>query len=189
VTTDFEACRLQLFSPTLQESRTAKLLTSEQFLSSWFDRLAAPTLWRSPWRRLTMERFGLARSIKGSSISRKAAFRAHRMGGFIRRLIAVPTHNLSLRGQKAINLRINPPIRCARTRAFLEIDRALMLRAKPNLSIVSLRHGDRHQGGRRQTIKPTERNCSLVRSFAVRDSCSVGGRAGDDSFEIGCHCM
>src|SRR5258705_740864 len=88
VTTDFEACRPQLFSPTLQESRTAKLLTSEQFLSVGLIVWRRPPWWRSPWRRLTMERFGLARSIKGSSISRKAAFRAHRMGGFIRRLIA-----------------------------------------------------------------------------------------------------
>src|ERR1700722_18904480 len=35
-----------------------------------------------------MERFGLARNIKGSSISSKAAFRAHRTGGLIRRLTA-----------------------------------------------------------------------------------------------------
>src|ERR1700727_3637665 len=35
-----------------------------------------------------MERFGLARNIKGSAISSKAALRAHRTGGLIRRLTA-----------------------------------------------------------------------------------------------------
>src|SRR5258708_26693516 len=35
-----------------------------------------------------MERSGLARSVEGSSISRKAAFRAPPMGGLVRRLTA-----------------------------------------------------------------------------------------------------
>src|SRR5882757_640750 len=43
-----------------------------------------------------MERFGLARSVEGSSISGKAALRAHRAAGTIRRLTAFclfKTHN------------------------------------------------------------------------------------------------
>src|ERR1700733_11916301 len=88
VTTDFEACRPQLFSPTLQESRTAKLRTSEQLPSVGLIVWRLPLRWRSPWRKLTTERFGLARNIKGFSISRKAAFPAYRMGGLIRSLTA-----------------------------------------------------------------------------------------------------
>src|ERR1700723_302888 len=88
MTTDFEACRPQLFSPTLQESPTAKLLTCEQLPSVGLIVWRRPPRWGSPWRRLTTERFGLARNIKGSSISSKAAFRAYRMGGLIRRLTA-----------------------------------------------------------------------------------------------------
>src|SRR5260370_25467888 len=72
----------------MEESRTATRLTSEQLLSVGLIVWRRPPWWRSPWRRLTTERFGLARSIRGFSISRKAAFRAHRMGGSIRRLIA-----------------------------------------------------------------------------------------------------
>ena len=43
MTTDFEACRPQPFSPTLQELRTAKAPDQQATPFSWFDRLAAPT--------------------------------------------------------------------------------------------------------------------------------------------------
>src|SRR5215472_17574551 len=86
VETASEACRPQLFSRTLQESQTTKLLTSEQLPSVGLIAWRRPLRSWSLWRRLTMEGFGLPLRVAGFSISRRGAFQAFRMAGLIRRL-------------------------------------------------------------------------------------------------------
>jgi len=120
VRTAFEACRPQLFSPTLQESRTPKLRMSEQLPLVGLIVSRRPPRWSCPWCRLTMERFWLATQHRGvfylqdGRISRVSNGRA----------------DTNFEAEQLF-IRISPAVRNARNAAVLEVENPSMLCGKP----------------------------------------------------------